>query len=126
MMAGEYFINNYRGHFYAKAQNLSRVLAQAYDAALSRFDLLLLPTLPMKATPLPPANASLKLYVQRALEMLGNTCPLDVTGHPAMSVPCGMSNGLPIGMQLIGKHWDESTIYRAAHAFEQLGDWRNF
>jgi amidase len=123
---GEYFINNYRGHFYAKAQNLIRVLAPANDAAVSRFDLLLLPTLPMKATPLPPANASLKLYVQRALEMLGNTCPLDVTGHPAMSVPCGMSNGLPIGMQLIGKHWDESTIYRAAHAFEQLGDWRNF
>ena len=126
MMAGEYFIKNYRGHFYAKAQNLSRVLAKAYDDALSRYDLLLLPTLPMKATPIPPANASLKLYVQRALEMLGNTCPLDVTGHPAMSVPCGMSNGLPIGMQLVGKHWDESTIYRAAHAFEQAGDWRNF
>lgn len=126
MMAGEYFTKNYRGHFYAKAQNLSRVLAKAYDTALSRFDLLLLPTLPMKATPLPPANAPLKLYVQRALEMLGNTCPMDVTGHPAMSVPCGMSNGLPIGMQLVAKHWDESTIYRAAHAFEQSGDWRNF
>jgi amidase len=126
MMAGEYFIKNYRGHFYAKAQNLSRVLAKAYDDALSRYDLLLLPTLPMKATPLPPANASLKLYVQRALEMLGNTCPMDVTGHPAMSVPCGMSNGLPIGMQLVAKHWDESTIYRAAHAFEQAGDWHNF
>jgi amidase len=126
MMAGEYFTKNYRGHFYAKAQNLSRVLAKAYDTALSRFDLLLLPTLPMKATPLPPANAPLKLYVQRALEMLGNTCPMDVTGHPAMSIPCGMSNGLPIGMQLVAKHWDESTIYRAAHAFEQAGDWRNF
>ena len=83
-------------------------------------------TLPMKATPLPPANASLKLYIQRALEMLGNTCPMDVSGHPAMSVPCGMSNGLPIGMQLVAKHWDESTIYRAAHAFEQAGDWHNF
>lgn len=126
MMAGEYFTKNYRGHFYAKAQNLSRVLSKAYDTALSRFDLLLLPTLPMKATPLPPANAPLKLYVQRALEMLGNTCPMDVTGHPAMSVPCGMSNGLPIGLQLVAKHWDESTIYRAAHAFEQAGDWRNF
>ena len=126
MMAGEYFIKNYRGHFYAKAQNLSRVLAKAYDDALSRYDLLLWPTLPMKATPIPPSNAPLKLIVQRALEMLGNTCPLDVTGHPAMSVPCGMSNGLPIGMQLVGKHWDESTIYRAAHAFEQAGDWRHF
>jgi len=126
MMAGEYFIKNYRGHFYAKAQNLSRVLAKAYDDALSKYDLLLLPTVPMKATPLPPSNAPLKLIVQRALEMLGNTCPLDVTGHPAMSVPCGMSNGLPIGVQLVAKHWEESTIYRAAHAFEQAGDWRNF
>jgi amidase len=126
MMAAEYFTKSYRGHFYAKAQNLSRLLASAYDTALSRYDLLLSPTLPMKATPIPPSNASLKLSVQRALEMLGNTCPLNVTGHPAMSVPCGISNGLPIGMQLIGKHWDESTIYRAAHAFEQSGDWRNF
>ena len=126
MMAGEYFINNYRGHFYAKAQNLSRLLAKAYDDALSKYDLLITPTQPMKATPLPPANAPLKLVVQRALEMVNNTCPFNVTGHPAMSVPCGLSNGLPVGLQLIGKHWAESTIYRAAHAFEQSGDWRSF
>jgi amidase len=56
--------------------------------------------------------------------MLGNTCPFDVTGHPAMSIPCGMGQGLPIGLMLIGKHYNESTLYRAAHAFEQLGDWR--
>jgi amidase len=45
---------------------------------------------------------------------------------PAMNVPCGLSAGLPVGMQLVGAHYNESTIYRAAHAFEQLGDWRNF
>ena len=61
-----------------------------------------------------------------AFEMLPNTAPFDVTGHPAMNIPCGMSGGLPVGMMLVGKHYDESTIYRAAHAFEQLGDWRNF
>jgi amidase len=126
MLAGEYFMRNYRGHFYAKAQNLGRVLTRAYDDALQRFDLLLTPTQPMKATPLPPPNAPMKLWVQRALEMINNTCPLDVTGHPAMSIPCGLSNGLPIGFQLIGRHWQESTIYRAAHAFEQAGDWRTF
>jgi len=48
----------------------------------------------------------------------------DLTGHPAMSVPCGMSDGKPIGMTLIGRHFDELTIYRAAHAFEQSGDWQ--
>jgi amidase len=51
--------------------------------------------------------------------------PFDITHHPAMSVPCGMIAGLPVGMMLIGKHWNESTIYRAAHAFEQSGDWKS-
>jgi amidase len=126
MLAGEYFIKHHRGHFYAKAQNLSRLLRKSYDDVLARYDLLLMPTLPMKATPLPPANAPLALWCQRGFEMLPNTCPFDVTGHPAMSIPCGMSDGLPIGMMLIGKHYSETTIYRAAHAFERLGDWRNF
>jgi amidase len=126
MMIGEYFVRHYRGHFYAKAQNLGRLLRQTYDETLNRYDLLLMPTLPMKATPLPDQNAPLALYCQRGFEMLPNTCPFDVSGHPAMSIPCGMSQGLPIGMMLIGKHYNESTIYRAAHAFEQLGDWRNF
>ena len=126
MLAGEYFIKHHRGHFYAKAQNLGRLLRKSYDDVLARYDLLLMPTLPMKATPLPPANAPLALWCQRGFEMLPNTCPFDVTGHPAMNIPCGLSDGLPVGMMLIGKHYAETTIYRAAHAFEQLGDWRNF
>jgi amidase len=56
--------------------------------------------------------------------MLPNTCPFDVTGHPAMSVPCGLIDGLPVGMMLVGKSYDEATIYRAAYAFEQAGDWK--
>jgi amidase len=126
MLVGEYFIRQYRGHFYAKAQNLARLLRSTYDDALSRCDLLLMPTLPMKATPLPPANAPLALWCQRGFEMLPNTCPFDVTGHPAMTLPCGLSHGLPVGLMLVGRHFAESTIYRAAHAFEQLGDWRKF
>ena len=104
MMAGEYFIRQYRGHFYAKAQNLSRLLKKTYDQALTRHDLLLMPTTPMKATPIPPQDAPLALYCQRAFEMLPNTAPFDVSGHPAMNVPCGMSAGLPVGMQLVGAH----------------------
>jgi amidase len=126
MLAGEYFIKHHRGHFYAKAQNLGRLLRKSYDDVFARYDLLLMPTLPMKATPLPPANAPLALWCQRGFEMLPNTCPFDVTGHPAMNVPCGMSDGLPVGMMLVGKHYAESTIYRAAQTFEQFGDWRNF
>ena len=126
MLAGEYFIKHHRGHFYAKAQNLGRLLRKTYDDVLARYDLLMMPTLPMKATPLPPNNAPLALWCQRGFEMLPNTCGFDVSGHPAMSIPCGLSDGLPVGMMLVGKHYAETTIYRAAHAFEQLGDWRNF
>jgi amidase len=123
MLVGHYFVKHYRGHFYAKAQNLSRKLRAVYDAALSQYDLLLMPTLPLKATPLPPADASRELYVQRAFEMAANTAPFDVTGHPAMSIPCGIGDALPIALMLVGKHYDESTIYRAAAAFERAGDW---
>ncbi len=59
-----------------------------------------------------------------ALNTVLNTCQFDITGHPAMSVPCGMRNGLPAGMMLVGKHFDEPAIYRAAYGFEQSGDWR--
>jgi amidase len=124
MLLGHYFIKHYRGHFYAKAQNLSRKLRAAYDAAFSKHDLLLMPTLPLKATPLPPADAPRELYIQRAFEMLTNTAPFDATGHPAMSIPCGMSDGLPIGLMIVGKHYDESMIYRAAAAFEKAADWK--
>jgi amidase len=124
MFLGHYFVKHYRGHFYAKAQNLSRKLRAAYDAALATHDLLLMPTLPLKATPLPPADAPRELYIQRAFEMIANTAPFDATGHPAMSIPCGQTDERPIGMMLIAKPWDESTIYRAAHAFEEAGDWR--
>ena len=58
--------------------------------------------------------------------MIGNTALQDITGHPAMSVPCGMVDGLPVGMMLIGRHYAESTIYQAAAAFEACGDWRKF
>ncbi|MCP5080500.1 MAG: amidase [Alphaproteobacteria bacterium] len=124
MFMGEYFLKHHRGHYYAKSQNLSRQLRETYDKMLNAYDLLLMPTLPMKATPLPPPDASLALYCQRAFEMLPNTSPFDVTGHPAMSIPCGMSDGLPIGLMLVAKHYNEITIYQAASAFEHLGDWR--
>lgn len=125
MFLGQYFLKHYRGHYYAKAQNLARQLKLAYDAALDHCDLLLMPTLPMKAQPLPPPGSPIELIIQRAFEILPNTAPFDVTGHPSMTVPCGLSEGLPIGLMLTARHWHESTIYQAAHAFEQVDDWRN-
>jgi amidase len=121
---GEYINRNYRGRFYGKAQNLARRLRADYDGLLSSYDLLLMPTLPVRATPLPAPNAPLAEVLARAFEMLGNTCGFDATGHPAMSIPCATHDGLPIGLQLVARHFAEADIYRAAHAFEQTTDWR--
>jgi len=120
ILLGQYMQDNYQGRYYAKAQNLARVLRAAYDEAFKQADLLVMPTTPMKATLIPPPNASREEYVARALEMIANTCPFDVTGHPAITVPCGMSDGLPVGMMLIGRQWEDGTVLRAAHAFEHL------
>jgi amidase len=124
LLLGTYINNIYGPRYYGKAMNISRRLTAAYDHALQQFDLLLLPTTPMKATPLPGPEASREEYVQRALEMIANTAPFDISHHPAMSLPCGMVDGLPVGLMLVGRHFDEPTIYRAAHAFEQSGDWK--
>jgi amidase len=119
MLLGHCMVTRYRGHYYAKAQNLVRRLRRAYDEVLGRYDLLLMPTLPIVATPLPEANAPVGEILQRAFEMLANTAQFDCTHHPAMSPPCGLVDGLPVGMMLVAKAFDEETIYRAATAFER-------
>jgi amidase len=125
-MFSKYTLDRYGGHYYAKAQNLRRRLRACYDAALGTHDLLLMPTTVIKATPIPARNAPPQEITRRSWEATRNTCPFNVTGHPAISIPCGMSDGLPIGVMLIGKHWDERTIYRASAAFERSGDWMKF
>jgi amidase len=84
-----------------------------------------MPTIPFTAPPLPsgeeaPADAG------PGFEAVANTAPFNVTGHPALSLPCGMHDGLPVGAMLVGRHWGESTIYRAAAAAESAGDWRSW
>jgi amidase len=124
LMFGTHINNNFGPRYYGKALNISRRLTAAYDKVLETYDLLLMPTTPMKATPLPAPGASREEQIGRAFEMITNTAPFDITHHPAMSLPCGMVDGLPVGLMLIGRHFDEPTIYRAAHAFEQSGDWK--
>ena len=121
VLIGQFMQDYYHGRYYAKAQNLARTLKAAYDRALEESDVLVMPTTPMKATPLPDRDAPRAEQIRRALEVLPNTCPFDVTGHPAISVPCGMSDGLPVGMMVIGRSWDDATVLRVAHAFERLG-----
>jgi amidase len=124
ILLGEYMQDRYHGRYYAKAQNLARTLTHAYDNALQTVDLLVMPTTPMKAPMLPPSDATLEEKVARASGMNGglnaNNCPFNVTGHPVMTVPCGLSEGLPIGMMLVGRRGEDATVLRAAHAFEQI------
>lgn len=123
-LLGSYIREHHGSRYYGKAMNLTRQLRAAYDAVLATHDLLLMPTTPMKAPPLPKPGAPREEIVDRALEMLTNTAPFDISHHPAMAIPCGMSEGLPVSMMLVGRHFEEPTIYRAAYAFEQAGDWK--
>ncbi|MBS0558857.1 MAG: amidase [Proteobacteria bacterium] len=122
-LLGTHIRRQHGSRYYGKAFNIARRLRAAYDEALSRYDLLLMPTTPIKAQAMPPAGAPREQVVEHALNMISNTCPFDLSHHPAMAIPCGMSDGLPVSMMLIGRHWDEPTVYRAAHAFEQAQDW---
>ncbi|MDQ1196200.1 amidase [Agrobacterium sp. SORGH_AS 787] len=126
MLVGQWGLSHYRGRYYAKARNISIAVKAAYDAVFANYDLLLMPTLPCVSTPLPAKDASLEEIITRAFEMTGTTSPFDVTGHPAMSIPCGLADGLPVGLMLIGKDYAEATIYQAASAFEADGDWKTF
>jgi amidase len=122
-LLGTYVRRQHGSRYYGKAMNIARRLTAAYDAALARHDLLLMPTTPIKATPLPAPDAAREEIVGKALNMIANTAPFDITHHPAMAIPCGMSDGLPASVMLVARHFEEPTIYRAAHAFEQSGDW---
>ena len=123
LLIGSYMTENYNSVMYAKAQNMRRELRAAYDDALSQYDLLLMPSTPMAAHR-NDAGGDPHAVIEHGWDMLANTAPFDMSGHPAISVPCGKtSEGLPIGLMLVGRTFDDATVLRAAHAFEQSGDW---
>jgi amidase len=82
-----------------------------------------MPTVPAKARPLPRADVSPETVIDLAFENIDNTCPFNLTHHPALTVPCGIAEGCPIGMMLVAKPFAETTLYAAAYAFEQSTDW---
>lgn len=121
VLAGHYMAEEYNRHYYGKAQNISRRLRAAYDHALEQCDLLLMPTTAMKAVRRPP-DRELGSILAAALGNLHNTAPFDVSGHPAMNVPVGLRDGLPVGMMLVGRRWEEAAVLRAAHAYQMKAD----
>jgi amidase len=125
MLTGRYAIQAGDGQHYAMARNLALDLAAAYDAALATADVLVMPTLPIVAKPIPPAGASREDYIDGAQGMIGNTAPIDITGHPAISVPAGLAQlpdgpaaGLPAGMMIIGRQFGDAMCLRVARAYE--------
>jgi amidase len=119
-LAGRHSLTHYQGRHYAMARNLVPQVRAGYDEALAQFDVLVMPTLPITATTLVEPDAPREESIARALEMIVNTAPLDVSGHPATSVPAGLANGMPVGMMIIGKHFDDATCLRIAQTFESL------
>jgi amidase len=120
MLLGHYLSDRYNHHYYAKAQNLGRRLRAAYGEALERYDVLALPTTPMTAMRIPPPGAPIADVLTAALSNIANTAPIDVTGNPALSVPCAFADGLPVGLMLVGRHFDDATVLRAGRAFEAV------
>lgn len=121
-LVGDYLNQAYNGRLYAKAQNQRRKLQAAYDEAFKNFDILVMPTTPMTAH-LDKPNMTPADSLNIGWDMLGNTAPFNMTGHPSISVPCGKVNGLPVGLMLTGRHFEDSTVFRAAHAFENQEPW---
>ena len=120
MLLGVYVREHYRGRHYALARNLTFPLTAAYDRALDEVDVIAMPTLPMRPTKIPPASVGYEESFTHALENNVNTVPFNLTGHPAVTVPCQPKGELPIGMMLVGRSFEDATVLRIAHAFETM------
>jgi amidase len=118
MLVGEHMFRAYGGRYYGRSHNLARLLAEHYDCALGRVDIFASPTVPFPPPRRPAADAPRQEAVATAFGVTINTAPFNVTGHPSMSMPCGWIDGLPVGLMLTGRRFDERLLYRAASALE--------
>ncbi|MGI8416935.1 MAG: amidase family protein [Nakamurella sp.] len=134
-LAGQLSRKLYGGAVYAKAQNVRRAFRRVYGEALERVDVLVMPTVravapvrdELRDGPVEDRRATLIRDVDEHNWMYTssayNTKPLNYTGHPALSVPCGKVLGLPVGMQLVGRHFEDGTLLRTAFAYQSAVDW---
>jgi amidase len=117
-LSGGYTYKQGGGKYYAMARNLALEVTRAYDRALAQFDVLVMPTLPYTAGEILDDRTPLEEYVPAALSMVVNCAPFDVSGHPAVSVPTGLVNGLPAGLMIVGRRFEDATVLRVAHTYE--------
>lgn len=120
IMLGTFALSaGYFDAYYKKALQARTLIKDDFDKAFEKYDVIIGPTTPTPAFKFgEKVDDPLKMYANDIL-----TIPVNLAGLPAISVPCGFTNGLPLGLQIIGKHFDEGTVYRVAHAFEQETDY---
>src|SRR5215210_3874159 len=116
IMLGTYALSaGYYEAYYGQAQKVRSVISDEHEAAFEQFDVLVSPTSPTVAFELGARTANpLAMY---AADLL--TIPSNMAGLPGLSIPCGLSEGLPVGFQLIGRQFSENLLFRAGHALEQ-------
>ncbi len=119
ILLGTYALSaGYHDKYYLKALKVRTLIKQDFERAFKDADVLIAPTMPYPAFKLgEKIDDPLSLYLADV-----DTVPINLAGVPSISVPCGFSQGLPIGMQVIGKHFDEATILRTAYTFEENTD----
>jgi aspartyl-tRNA(Asn)/glutamyl-tRNA(Gln) amidotransferase subunit A len=119
IMLGTYALSSgYYDAYYLKAQQVRTLIKQDFENVFAKYDVIIGPTAPTTAFKIgEQVNDPLKMYLNDIC-----TIPVNLAGVPAISVPCGFVEGLPVGLQIIGKVFDESTVLRVAHAFEQHTD----
>ena len=120
IMLGAYALSaGYYDAYYLKAQKVRTLLRRDFETALVSCDILLAPTCPTTAFKLgEKTNDPLEMYLSDIYVVATNPA-----GVPALALPCGFSKDMPVGMQLIGKHLDEQTLFQVGHAYQQVTDW---
>lgn len=119
LIYGQHLLSQYDNEYYAKAQRVRERVTNGVDAALDGVDMLAGPTTPMVA---PAWDGENYLEDNTLDEAVRTTGPFNLTGHPAVSVPCGASEGLPVGLQFIGTHGDDAGVLRGAAVWESISD----
>ena len=115
IMLGTYALSSgYYDAYYRKAQKVRTVIAEEFDRVFERVDALVCPTSPTVAFPQGARSDPLAMYLCDVL-----TIPVNLAGLPGISVPCGFSEGLPVGLQVIGPRFQDARVLRVAHAYEQ-------
>jgi aspartyl-tRNA(Asn)/glutamyl-tRNA(Gln) amidotransferase subunit A len=121
IMLGTYALSaGYYDAYYKKGQQVRTLIKRDFDLAFKDVDVILTPTAPTPAFKLGEKTADpLQMYLSDIF-----TISVNLAGIPGISIPCGFTGaGLPVGLQILGRHFDEETVLRAAYAYEQATDW---